>query len=83
MFKLRENIHLVSIFFTIAEDSYSITACEITHNMTKHNVCTDECSNCKLFNIVSPTSLIDLHHIQKFNEFKMGELVYDDLDVCE
>ena len=43
--------------------------------------CTDECSICKLFNNILPIIFIDLHHIKKLKEYKIGELVYGDLDL--
>ena len=66
------------LFCTIAENSYNINVYEMTHNFIKDYLCTDEWSICKLFNNVSPISLIDL----QLKEYKIGESVYGDLDLC-
>ena len=83
LFRLKETILLVvDFFFTIAEDSYNMNLYEITHNLTKGNFCSDECSICKLFNNKLLIRLIDLQYIKNLNDHKKDELGYGDLDVC-
>ena len=72
----------IRLFFTIAKNSYNIDVCEMIHNLTKNSVCSTECSVCMSFNNVSPISVIDLHQILKIKEYKNGDLVYNDLDLC-
>ena len=72
----------IILFFTIPQNSYNIDVCEITYNLTKDDVCSTECFICMPFNNVSPISVIDLHQILKIKEYKNGDLVYNDLDLC-
>ena len=72
----------IRLFFTIAENNYKIDAFELTHNLTKHEFCSTECSECISFNNVSPISVIDLHKVVKIKEYKNGDVVYGDLDIC-
>ena len=72
----------IRLFITIAENSYNINVCEMTHNLTKDDVWSDEYYICILFNNVSSIGVINLHQIIKIKEYKIGELVYGDLELC-
>ena len=78
----REYPSSIRLFFTMAENSYNINICEMIHDLTKADVCTNECSICILFNNVSPISFIDINHIINIKEYIMGELVHGALDLC-
>ena len=75
-------LKLRCIFFTIAENSFNFNVCEMIHNLTKDNFCSEDCSIYMAFNNVSPISVIELHQIIKIKEYENSESVYGDLDLC-
>ena len=54
----------------------------MTHNSSKNDFCTTECSKYISFNNLSPISVIDLDKIVKIKAYNNGDVVYGDLDIC-
>ena len=54
-----EHPSCIRLLFTIAENSYNTNVCEMTHNLTKDEFCSDVCSICMLFKYIIQQCITD------------------------